>query len=100
MSLAPVHSITNCQGYQQITDLDPAVGLTVPTRTKSGTLCQPTLAVLQCTTESVRWRDDGGTVDATTGMVLVVGDTLYYDGDLNKIRFFSATGILDVSYYS
>jgi hypothetical protein len=97
----PLKTITNCMGYQQISPTT-STALTVPTTDKNGTKCQPTMVVLQCTAQNVRWRDDGTAPTSSVGMVLVVGDTLYYDGDLTKIRFIEAAGgaKLDVSYYS
>lgn len=101
---ASVKTITNNMGYQQIADLSVAIGLTVPSVVPAGVglKVQPSLAVIQCTVNNVRWRDDGGTPDSTTGMVLVVGDTLYYDGDLPRIKFIQAAAgaKLDVTYYS
>ena len=44
-------STTNCLGYQQITSLSSATGLTVPQGA--------TLALIVPETQNVRWRDDG-----------------------------------------
>ena len=82
---------SSCLGYQQITDLDPAVGLTVPT---GATYC-----VIVAQTAEVRWRDDGGVPTGSVGMPLAAGVTLLYDGALKAIQFFSATGAINVSYY-
>lgn len=94
-------SVTNCMGYQQIATLTSAQSLTVPAVDKNGTKGQPKIALIQCTGKDVRWRDDGTAPTATVGMVLVVGDTLAYDGDLTKIQFIetSASAVLNVSYY-
>lgn len=96
-------AITNPMGYQQLGTLSSAIGLTVPTKALpgNGIAGTPRLAMIQCTGKDVRWRDDGTDPDATHGMVLVVGDTLMYDGDLNKIKFIetSSSAVLNVSYY-
>lgn len=94
--------ITNCMGYQQLATLTSAIGLTVPVTDKTGSVGTPKLAMIQCTGKDVRWTDDGTTPTATLGMVLVVGDSLMYDGDLRRIKFIetSATAVLNVSYYS
>lgn len=85
---------TNCLGYQQITSLSAATGLTVP----SGA----TRAVINAESQGVRWRDDGTAPTASVGMVLPVLSTLSYDGDLNRIRFIqqAASATLNVSYYA
>lgn len=80
-------------GYQQDTDQDPAINLTVPTNAR--------VAIIQAETADVRWRDDGIPPTATVGMLLAAGDSFLYTGDLTKIQFFEtgATSILNVSYY-
>ena len=87
-------STTNCLGYQQITDLSSAIGLTVPAGT--------TRAVSVAETQPVRWRDDGTNPTASVGMPLAVAAVLSYDGDLKRIKFIqtTATATLNVSYYS
>jgi hypothetical protein len=81
------------QGYQQITDLSAAVGLTVP---------HPDTAYAIITVENadVRWRDDGVLPTATAGVPLRVGDVLRYDGPLDRIRFIGAGATLNASYYT
>ena len=80
-------------GYQQITDLDTAVGLTVPTGA--------TRALIQATTQSVRWRDDDTDPTDTVGMQLAAGADMWYLGDLSRILFVqeAASAKLNVSYY-
>lgn len=87
-------------GFQQILDLSASVGLTVPTDTKTNT--KPTVAIIHAGTQAVRWRDDGTAPTATVGMRLPVGQELFYDGDLNKIRFIeeAASAQLNISYYN
>ena len=95
-------AITSRLGYQQITDLDPAVGLTVPTKNLSGLASTPSIALITPEAQAVRWRDDGIAPSATVGMPLAVGVTLQYDGDLTQIRFFEQAGgaKLNISYYA
>lgn len=87
-------STTVCLGFQQITDLSSAVGLTVP----SGA----TLALIVPETQNIRWRDDGTNPTASVGMPVFVGASLSYDGDLNRIRFIqeAASAKLNISYYA
>jgi hypothetical protein len=87
-------STTVCLGYQQITSLSSAQALTVP----SGA----TMALIAPETKDVRWRDDGTAPTASVGMPLVVGTTLNYDGDLNRIRFIQteASAAINISYYA
>ena len=96
-----IKAVTTCLGYQQITDLSSAVGLTVPTLAPDGSNQKPTFALIICETQGVRWRDDGIAPSASVGMPLAAGVPLQYDGDLNKIKFIqqSASAKLNVSYY-
>lgn len=92
-------------GYQQITNVSVAVGLTVPTRATDGnsTPTGPTYCLLQAEGAPIRWRDDGTAPTASAGMILYPGDAPFpYDGPLSAIRFIqaSATAILNVSYYA
>lgn len=85
-------------GYQQITSVSSAVGLTVPALA-DGRLSN--LAIITPQTQAVRYRDDGTDPSATVGMPLAVGATLEYNGDLKKIKFFeqAASAAINVSYY-
>lgn len=87
-------STTVCLGYQQITSLGSAVGLTVPQGA--------TLALIVPETQNVRWRDDGTNPTASVGMPIFVGASLSYDGDFNKIKFIeeTASAKLNISYYA
>ena len=95
-------STTSALGYQQITSLSASTALTVPTTDANGAKCQPTLAVIVCETQDVRWRDDGTAPTASVGMPLAVGVPLAYDGNLQNIRFIqqSSSATLNVSYYA
>jgi len=94
--------ITSIFGYQQITDVSSAVGLTVPSTDNLGRVSTPVMAVIRCEGQSIRWRDDGTNPTASVGMPLNVGDVLEYDGDLKSIKFIqqSASAKINVSYYS
>jgi len=95
-------AITACMGYQQITSLSSAQGLTVPEIDPvSGLKAMPTIALITPETNTVRWRDDGTAPTASVGMPLAAGVTLQYDGDLKKIKFIeqTASAKINISYY-
>lgn len=82
-------------GYQQITGLSTVKTLTVPDKAR--------LAIITCTAQNVRWRDDGVDPTATVGQLLKTTDPpLIYDGDLSALEFIeaSASAVLNVSYYA
>ena len=82
-------------GHQQITSLVAAAALTVPAGSR--------VALITCTGQNVRWRDDGTAPTALVGMVLKTTDPpLLYDGNLAAIKFFetAASAVLNVAYYS
>lgn len=95
-------AITTRLGYQQITSLSSATGLTVPSTDLNGLACRPTLAIITAETNGVRWRDDDVNPTASVGMPLASGATLQYDGDLTKIKFIeqTASAKLNVTYYA
>jgi len=95
-------AITTRLGYQQITSLSSATGLTVPQTDLNGLACKPPLAIITAETQAVRWRDDETAPTASVGMPLAAGATLQYDGDLTKIRFIeqTASARLNISYYA
>jgi hypothetical protein len=95
-------SITTRLGYQQITGLSAVKGLTVPTVDVNGFRIGPTLAMITCEAQGVRWRDDGVAPTSTVGMPLAAGVSLQYDGDLGKIQFIeqAASAIINVTYYA
>ena len=80
-------------GYQQITSLSAAIGLTVP----AGADC----ALIIAEAQAVRFRDDGTNPSATVGMPLAVAQEFFYIGNLSAIKFFeqTASAKLNVSYY-
>jgi hypothetical protein len=95
-------AITTRLGYQQITSLSSATGLTVPTRDLNGLNQKPVIALITPETQAVRWRDDDVNPTASVGMPLAAGVTLQYDGDLTKIKFIeqAASAKINVSYYA
>lgn len=82
------------RGYVQITSLSAATGLTVPDGAK--------YALIDCETQSVRWRDDGTNPTASVGQLLSPGDVLTYNGNLGAVKFIEVTASakLNVSFYS
>ena len=97
-----VKVVTTCFGYQQISTLSSAAGLTVPALAPDGLNAKPVFALIVAEGAPVRWRDDGTAPTASVGMPLAVGVPFQYDGDLTKIRFIeqSASAKLNISYYS
>lgn len=95
-------AITTRLGYQQITSLSSATGLTVPAMDLNGLSQRPTIAMITPETQGVRWRDDDVDPTASVGMPLAAGVTLQYDGDLTKIKFIqqTASAKLNISYYA
>lgn len=83
------------KGYQQITSLSGATGLTVP----SGA----TRAFIVVEGRAVRWRDDGTDPTPAIGMFLGVGEELDYNfvTTLTAIKFIEETAgaVLNISYY-
>lgn len=81
-------------GYQQISGLSSAKGLTVP---DSGAR----FALIQAQDKDVRWRDDGTSPTASIGMVLQANGYLEYTGDLSAFKAIEteASAVVNVSYY-
>jgi len=91
---APVREGLNVpNGYQQITALSVAVGLTIPGHT--------TFCIIQCEKKDVRWRDDGTVPTGTVGMILRADEVLMYSGFAKNFRVIESFSgaILNVSYY-
>lgn len=80
-------------GYEQVTGLDAAKGLTPP----DGAI----YAMIQPEGASVRWRDDGVAPTATIGMRLPIGSELHYDGNMASLRVIQegSGAKLNISYY-
>jgi len=91
--MAETTRITKPTGYQQLTSLAAAAGLTVPARSRR--------AIIQAEAQAVRWRDDGTNPTDSIGMRLNADEELEYDGDLAAIKFIETTASakLNVTYY-
>jgi len=82
------------RGYEQLDSLATATGLSNVPNGAIG-------ALLQAEDQFIRWSD--AIVPTTSlGMVLAAGDTIWYVGNLDKIKFIelAASAKLNVSYYS
>lgn len=81
------------KGYQQITSLGSAVGLTPPAGSR--------VALIQPEGQNVRWRDDGTNPTASVGVLLYNGDLFLYSGNLGDIRLIevAASAKVNISYY-
>lgn len=81
-------------GYEQITNVSAAVGLTIPAG------CSLILVTPQ--TQAVRWRDDGTNPTSTVGYPLAAGTELQYAaGQMSSLKFIeqAASSTLNVCYY-
>lgn len=80
-------------GYQQITDVSAAVGLTVPEGTG--------LVMITASGAAVRWRDDAVDPTAGVGYPLALGSELLYSSSFARIKFIqqSVGAVLDILYY-
>lgn len=81
-------------GYEKVTGLSTAKGLTTPEKAR--------YARISCTAQNVRWRDDGTAATATDGMPLPVGSEMVYAGPLERLSFIeeAASAVLHVSFYA
>ena len=82
-------------GYEQLTGLSSAKSTTVPPGSR--------MALINCDTQAVRWRDDDTAPTASVGMYMTAGDgVLIYVGNLNKLQFIevTASAAVNISYYS
>lgn len=84
----------NPEGFEQLTGLSSAKGLTVPKGAR--------LAVISCATQAVTWRDDGTAPTASVGVYLPVNTPFVYTGNLNQLQFIEAvaSAVVNISYYS
>lgn len=81
-------------GYQQLTSLAAAAGLTVPAGTET--------ILVQCETQNVRMRDDGTDPTAAVGMLLVTNTVYQFsEGQFSVMKFIEAVASakLNVLYY-
>jgi len=80
-------------GYQQITLTGTAAGLTVPAGASIA------YAIVEVAT--ARWRDDGTAPTTSLGMLIPIGGTVTFGGNLSAVKFIAVSGspTLNVSYY-
>jgi hypothetical protein len=82
------------KGDEKIINLNTVKTLTPP--------AGATAALIQATTQNVRWRDSGSDPTANTGIAIITAQPpFWYTGDLTAIRFIeeAASAVLNVSYY-
>ena len=86
------HSFTPL-GYEQFTTLGAPVTLNPPEGAR--------FALIQAVNSNVRWRDDGTSPTATTGMRIIVDEQMTYRGHLHVIELVEETtgGEINVAYY-
>ncbi len=79
----------------QIAVLTAAVGFTTVPQ-------GATYVMVQCTGKAVRYSDDGVSPTASTGMSVMLGTTLIYNGDMKAIKFIetAATAVIDFAFYA
>lgn len=86
--------------FEAITVSTTAIGPTAATYSPgNGTTsnqASSNYAFFRCETANVRWRDDGTSPTSSVGHLLNAGETLEYDGRLDKIKFIR-TGATDAS---
>ena len=87
-----------CLGFEQLTSLSSAAGLTADTYKNAN---RALIEADHTAGKYVRWRDDGTNPTATVGMTIAPGGQLWYDGDLSAIKLIeeSASAKVNVTYY-
>lgn len=87
--------------FEHVATLTTATSLGEPT--EGGGISEAYSALIQCLGQPVNWRGDGTDPTAAIGggMQLAVGQTLEYEGDLEKLRFIETAvgGKLNVHYF-
>lgn len=81
-------------GYQQLTSLAAAAGMTIPAGTS--------VVLVQPETQNVRYRDDGTDPTASVGMLLVANTVYQFNiAQLARCKFIeaAASAKLNISYY-
>jgi len=93
-------------GYAQHTVTTTVKNLDdTPTTGKRLSQCEgvPMRAIIQAETQGIRWTDDEDVAPtAAIGMLIPLGTTLEYDGDLTMFRFINAVAgaVLNISFYN
>jgi len=93
--------------YVQITSLSASTALSASFPAGSGTIpggstyTDFNVALIQAETQNVRWRDDGTAPTASVGHILAAGETMFYEGDMNNLKFIEVTtsAKLNVTFY-
>ena len=84
------------KGYVKVTSAGSVITPSVPSGAGR--------VIVKCETKGFRWRDDAVNPDGTTGMLIDVGDELFYTGQLRALRFIedgaTSTGTLHFAYYA
>lgn len=84
---------TRCVGFEQITGLSSAKGLTGA--------AGASYAIIQAETQDVRFRADGSDPTSSVGGVIAAGGSLKWDSDFTQIKFIesAASAKLNVHYF-
>lgn len=80
-------------GYVQLTSLAAAANITIPAGADQRAMC----ALVQAESQNVRWRDDGTNPTASVGSRLLAGADMWYEGNLNALRFIEETASAKVN---
>jgi len=75
-------------GYRKLDSLASAIGVQIG---------DGRVALIQAINQNVRYRDDGIAPEASVGMVLFAGQSIWYTGDLRAIRFIEETAGAEVN---
>lgn len=84
------------KGYVQDTTISTATAIA------SVVPAGATRVLIKVTGQPVRWRDDGVDPTASVGMLIDVGDELWYTGQVRALRFIetAASAVLDMAFYA
>ena len=100
---AVVTGIRRALGYVQMS-VTTVVPVTLAAAITAAGLKSSTIgyAVIQCSGNAIRWRDDGVAPTTTVGMNLTVGSELDYAGEVASMQVVSTSGTatLDISFYA
>lgn len=86
-----------CLGFAELAAIAASTGLpSLPTGTR--------LALIKVENQAIRYRSDGGTPTASSGIPVAVGETLNFDGDWASMQAFrfiqqAASAKVSIEYY-